>query len=141
MAQHRNTYLKCNQLKFSLKLCALRSHSEPQANRKRFNSPYSRVIGASRWNNKVFEKTKVVNPPPPTATTHSPSRNSALQVLKCLSFSLIARPHDGDQRSTAGTAKAWPREISMVFLGCFFFLSFFVGLHGRRCEIHFCFGS
>lgn len=30
----------------------------------------------------------------------------------------------------------------VFFLGCFIYLFiFFLGLHGRRCEIHFCFGS
>lgn len=126
-AQHRNTYLKCNRLKFSLN-CA---RSAPQANRKRFNSPYSGGADASHRNNGVVGETKEPEPPPPTLL-----RNSPLQLLKCLSFCLITRPphggNGGAHQSVAGAEgnkRVWLLYVSDV------------GRHGRGRHIHFCFAQ
>lgn len=127
--QHRNTYLKCNRLKFTLNR-ARRALIQPR--RRTGNGSTVRTVEPLMRRAWIMEYSGKPKRRPPT-----PGRNSPRQELKCLSFYLITRPlsgeNGGDQRSTAGAAQGCRREGSLAF--------FFAGLHGRRCEIHFCFAS
>lgn len=91
VAQQRNTYLKCNRLKFTLN----RSHSAPPTNRKRFNSPWSRAVHASRSGNRVFGKYAM--PPPPYPWQKLPT--SRVEVFVILLNN--ATPRRGTRRRPA----------------------------------------
>lgn len=111
-ARHRNTYLKCNRLKFTLNR-ARRALIQPR--RRTGNGSTVRTVEPlmrHAWITEYSGKPKGVSAPPPGG-------NSPRQELKCLSFYLITRPlsgeNGGDQRSTAGAAQGCWREGSLGF--------------------------
>lgn len=113
-AQHRNTYLKCNRLKFTLNR-ARRALIQPR--RRTGNGSTVEPLMRHGWIIEYSGKPNWWHPPP------SPNdRNSPRQELKCLSFYLITRPlggeNGGDQRSTDGATQGWWRERSLF---CFWF--------------------
>lgn len=107
-AQHRNTYLKCNRLKFTLNR-ARRALIQPR--RRAGNGSTVRPVEPLMRHAWIMEYSGKPKRRP------TPGRNSPRQELKCLSFYLITRAlsgeNGGDQQSTAGAAQGCWRERSL----------------------------
>lgn len=102
--RHRNTYLKCNRLKFTLNR-ARRALIQPR--RRTGNGSTVRTVEPlmrHAWIMEYSGKPKGVSAPPPGG-------NSPRQELKCLSFYLITRPSAGKTGATSG-ARLEPRRVA-----------------------------